>query len=714
MSASSAILTPTEPTQKTIRVALVGNPNSGKSSLFNRLTGLSQKIGNYPGVTVDKKTGKCALSDHAVADITDLPGTYSIFPRSADERVVIETLLHQGQQQYPDVVVVVADMTNLERSLLLFTEIQDLLVPVILVLNMVDTARELGLEIDIDQLSHALGGVPVITTSARNGEGIDVLKQAMVQPLRAVSSSFNVRTLAPECIDEVKRRLGCEHDYEAYLWLHYGEELSFVGEQERATLAELKRSFGFRTQALQEAETKNRYQLIQHILTKATRPTPSEEKLSLTERIDRVVTHRVGGYLIFFAVLFLIFQAIFAWATVPMDFIDFLFSELSIWAKAALPAGVLTDLLAEGIIPGVGGVVIFVPQIALLFAMIALLEESGYMSRVVFLMDKLMRQAGLNGRSVVPLISGLACAIPAIMATRSIDHWKDRLITIFVTPLMSCSARLPVYTILIALVVPNTYVWGVISLQGLALMGMYLLGFMAAIVSAWVMKHIIHAKSKGFLVMELPRYRWPRWHNVGLTVVEKSKTFVWEAGKIILAVSIVLWVLASYGPADMASVGSLDSNEPTDAISATQNPYIPVATTHLENSYAGILGHWIEPAIRPLGYDWKIGIALITSFAAREVFVGTMATLYSVGNDVDEGTIKSRMKEEINPNTGQPQFTLAVAFSLLVFYAFAMQCMSTVAIVYRETKGWKWPLIQTAYMTALAYVSALLVYQILS
>ena len=706
MSASSAILTHTEPTQKTIRVALVGNPNSGKSSLFNRLTGLSQKIGNYPGVTVDKKTGKCALGDQAAAEITDLPGTYSIFPRSADEQVVMETLLHRGEQHYPDVVVVVADMTNLERSLLLFTEIQDLLVPVILVLNMVDTARELGLEIDTDQLARQLGGVPIITTSARSGEGIDILKQAMVRPLRGVPSSFDVRTLAPECIDEVKRRLGCEHDYEAYLWLHYGENLSFVGEEERATLAALKRSFGFDAQSLQEAETKNRYQLIQHILTKATRPAPSEEKLSLTERIDRIVTHRVGGYLIFFGVLFLIFQAIFAWATVPMDFIDFLFSELSIWAKAALPAGVLTDLLAEGIIPGIGGVVIFVPQIALLFAMIALLEESGYMSRVVFLMDKLMRKAGLNGRSVVPLISGLACAIPAIMATRSIDHWKDRLITIFVTPLMSCSARLPVYTILIALVVPNTYLWGIISLQGLALMGMYLLGFAAAIVSAWVMKHIIHAKSKGFLVMELPRYRWPRWRNVGLTVIEKSKTFVWEAGKIILAVSVVLWVLASYGPADVASSNSDDAT--------SENPYIPVATTRLENSYAGILGQWIEPAIHPLGYDWKIGIALITSFAAREVFVGTMATLYSVGNDVDEGTIKSRMKEEINPNTGQPQFTLAVAFSLLVFYAFAMQCMSTVAIVYRETKGWKWPLIQTAYMTVLAYFSALLVYQILS
>ena len=441
---------------------------------------------------------------------------------------------------------------------------------------------------------------------------------------------------------------------------------------------------------------------------------PPSERGSPTDRADRIITHRVGGYLIFFGLLFLIFQAIFAWATVPMDFIDYLFSELSGWVQATLPGGVLTDLLAEGIIPGIGGVVIFIPQIAILFGFIALLEESGYMARVVFLMDKIMRKFGLNGRSVVPLISGLACAIPAIMATRSIDHWKDRLITIFVTPLMSCSARLPVYTILIALVVPNEPVVGFINLQGLVLMGMYLLGFASAMLSALVMKYVIQAKSRGFLIMELPEYRWPRWGNVGLTVVEKTKTFVWEAGQVILAVAIVLWVLASYGPGDRmeqaeAEVRTTETSLPSDEVDNQ------VASVRLEHSYAGILGHWIEPVIRPLGYDWKIGIALITSFAAREVFVGTMATLYSVGADFeDDSTIKSRMREEVNPTTGRRQFTPAVAFSLLVFYAFAMQCMSTVAVVYRETKGWKWPLIQTGYMTALAYGAALVVYQVFS
>jgi ferrous iron transport protein B len=411
--------------------------------------------------------------------------------------------------------------------------------------------------------------------------------------------------------------------------------------------------------------------------------------------------------------LLVVFQAIFALAGLPMDIIDGLFATSSEWLQANLPDGILTRLLVEGIIPGIGGIVIFVPQIAILFTLIAILEETGYMARVVFLMDKLMRKVGLNGRSVVPLISGLACAVPAIMATRGIDNWKDRLITIFVTPFMSCSARLPVYTILIALVVPNELVWGVFNLQGLALMGMYILGFVAAIGSALIMKLIIRAGRSGFLIMELPTYRWPRWGNVFYMVVQKSKTFVFEAGKIILAVSIVLWVLASYGPGNkMDEAEARYRSTYADANDRAENE---IASVRLANSYAGHLGRFIEPVIKPLGYDWKIGIALISSFAAREVFVGTMATLYSVGSAAeDEGTIKRRMKAEVNPETGGPRFTLAVAFSLLVFYAFAMQCASTVAIVYKETNGWKWPLLQVIYMTALAWLGAFVVYQSLA
>jgi ferrous iron transport protein B len=425
----------------------------------------------------------------------------------------------------------------------------------------------------------------------------------------------------------------------------------------------------------------------------------------------------VWGYLIFFMILFLIFQAIFTWANIPMDLIDLSFAKLSSLLSDVLPHGPLTSLLTEGIIPGIGGIVIFIPQIAILFAFISILEETGYMARVVFVMDKVMRKIGLYGKSVVPLMSGVACAIPAVMATRTIDNWKERTITIFVTPLMSCSARLPVFTILIALIVPEQYVLGGFNLQGLVLMGLYLLGFAAALITAIAMKLLIRAKEKSYLIMELPTYRWPKWSNVGYTILEKTKAFVFEAGKVILAISVVLWVLASYGPGDevenaYANVLAETSNQQLSEQSIDDR----VAAYKLEHSYAGVIGKAIEPVIKPLGYDWKIGIALITSFAAREVFVATMATIYSIGSvdDGDEATIKSRMRNEVNPETGGPRFTPAVGFSLLIFYTFAMQCMSTLAVVYRETKGFKWPLIQLTYMTVLAYVSALLAYQLFS
>jgi ferrous iron transport protein B len=399
-----------------------------------------------------------------------------------------------------------------------------------------------------------------------------------------------------------------------------------------------------------------------------------------------------------------------------MDFIDAGFAKFSAYLEDVLPAGPLTSLLAEGIIPGIGGIVIFVPQIAILFAFISILEESGYMARVVFLMDKIMRKFGLNGKSVVPLMSGVACAIPAIMATRTIDNWKERTITIFVTPLISCSARLPIFTILIALIVPDETALGFFNLQGLALMGLYLLGFFAAIFSAYILKLIIRVKERSFLIMELPTYRIPKWSNVGYTIVEKTKAFVFEAGKVILAISIILWVLASYGPGNkIENAREYVMQETANQRLTEQGLEDRIAAYKLENSYAGIIGKAIEPVIKPLGYDWKIGIALITSFAAREVFVGTIATIYSIGSvgDEDEGTIKSRLRAEINPETGGPRYTPAVGFSLLIFYTFAMQCMSTLAVVYRETKGWKWPLLQLAYMTGLAYISAFLVYQIL-
>lgn len=699
------------------KVALVGNPNSGKSSLFNQFTGLRQRIGNFPGVTVEKRSGLTTLPDGSTLEVIDLPGIYSIYPRSIDEQIVAEILLNHNAATTPDKIVVIADATNLKRGLLLLSQIIDLGLPTILALNMMDLVAKAGISYDIKGLSRKLG-IPVVPVNARMGIGLDELKKVIATPVeRTRKPVFKIweETLAP--VAELRETLGVDNDYEAYQFLEQPGSLTFLSKKDQQIVDELRTRHQFFPGKFQGAETIQRYGFIQDLLNEVTLKQTDFSWKNYSQKIDRVLTHRIWGYALFFGLLFLIFQAIFAWATVPMDMIDALFADLSQYLHRLLPAGPLTSLLADGIVPGIGGIIIFVPQIAILFAFIAILEESGYMARVVFLMDKLMRRFGLNGKSVVPLMSGVACAIPAIMATRTIENWKERTITIFVTPLMSCSARLPVFTILIALIVPSQKALGFFNLQGLALMGLYLLGFVAAIGSAWIMKQVIRVKERSFLIMELPTYRVPRWPNVGYTIVEKTKAFVLEAGKVIMAISIVLWVLASYGPGDKFE----NARENVLAESANlrlteQGLEDRIAAYKLENSYAGVIGKAIEPAIEPLGYDWKIGIALITSFAAREVFVGTMATIYSIGSaGVDEdSTIKARMKEEINPETGGPRFTPAVGFSLMIFYLFAMQCMSTLAVVYRETGGWKWPLIQLFYMTALAYISAWIVYQAMS
>lgn len=699
------------------KIALVGNPNSGKSSLFNHLTGLNQKIGNFPGVTVEKKSGLCSLPDGTTVEIIDFPGIYSIYPRSLDERIVSEVLLDHHSSATPDKIVVVADATNLKRGLLLATQIIDIGLPAILVLNMMDLAMKAGITYDFNGLSKKLG-VPVVAVNARKGVGLDDLKKQLAQPIPVSTAEiFNVWDEARVPVKEVRDRLGVDNDYEAYLFLEQPGSLNFLTKERKAVVDEIRARHQFFPGKFQGAETIHRYSFIQDLLNEVELKSSDHSWKKYSNRLDQVLTHKVWGYFIFFAVLFLIFQSIFAWATVPMDLIDSLFANISTSLHAILPQGSLTDLLADGIVPGISGIVIFVPQIAILFAFIAILEESGYMARVVFLMDKVMRMFGLNGKSVVPLMSGVACAIPAIMATRTIDNWKERTITIMVTPLMSCSARLPIFTILIALIVPDQRVAGFFNLQGLALMGLYLLGFVAAIGSAWVMKQIINVKERSYLIMELPTYRVPKWSNVGYTIIEKTKAFVLEAGKVILAISIILWVLASYGPGDTMQRAQENVLEESKNLRLTEQGLEDrVAAYKLEHSYAGIIGRAIEPVIKPLGYDWKIGIALITSFAAREVFVGTIATIYSIGS-VDEGdssTIKDRLKAEVNPETGGPRYTPAVGLSLLVFYTFAMQCMSTLAVVYRETKGWKWPLIQLVYMTALAYVSAFVVFQLFS
>lgn len=701
------------PETKIQKIALVGNPNSGKSSLFNQLTGLNQKIGNFPGITVDKKTGRTSLPNGQKVELIDLPGTYSIYPNTEDEKIVADILVNPHHELYPDKIVVIVDASNFKRNLLLFTQINDLGIPVILVLNMMDLVKKTGLNIDIKKLEEVLG-VPVVPMEARSGKGIKELQEILTKDFQPTKNPvFHITEGNEEIIRKVKEHFLLKHDYRAFHLLQQGDRLYSIPENDKLLIRQWKEEYNFKTDELRRREILDRYATINQFIHAAVKEDYIQLPKRLTQRFDRMFTHRIWGYLIFFLILFVIFQAIFTWATVPMDFIDLLFSKIAGFLSDNLPSGALTELLTEGIIPGIGGIVIFIPQIAILFAFIAILEESGYMARVVFLMDKIMRKFGLNGKSVVPLISGVACAVPAIMATRTIQNKKERLLTIFVTPLMSCSARLPIYAILIALIIPETYVVGIFSLQGLALLGLYLLGFLAAIFSAWIMKFFLKTREKSYLVMELPTYKLPRWKNVGFTMYEKSKTFVFEAGKIILAISVILWVLASYGPP-----GAIENAE---QITIQANPELSgeeleqkLEAQRLEHSFAGYFGKAIEPAIAPLGYDWKMGIALITSFAAREVFVGTMATIYSIGNIDDEATIKSRMRNEINPETGKKRYDFATGLSLLVFYAFAMQCMSTFAVTYRETKTWRWPMLQLVYMTGLAYVCALVVYQALS
>ena len=698
------------------KIALIGNPNAGKSTLFNVLTGLNQKIGNFPGVTVDKKTGYSKLPDGRLSQIIDLPGTYSLYPKSKDELIVMEALADKKSPVHPDLIVFVADASNLKRNLLLYTQIADLKIPVIIALNMMDLAKRNGLEISVDALSRKLG-VQVIPISARSQQGIDKLKEAICNaskiPLQV--ESIEVEALAPGLVQKIQSEMLVDLPYVALQFAHQHEQLHFLSPVQSDRIEEIEQEFSFHSQKAQAAETIARYNFINEVLYDTISRKVDAKQETISNRIDKILTHKVFGFLIFFLILLLIFQSIFAWSEYPMSLIEQLFVWLGETGHQYLPAGVFTDLLIDGILAGLSGVLVFIPQIAILFAFISILEDTGYMSRVTFMMDKIMRKVGLSGKSVVPMIGGFACAVPSIMSTRNIESWKDRMITIMVTPLITCSARLPVYTLLISLVVPNEKVFGFINLQGVALMSLYVLSIISAILVALVMKYIIKSRERGYFIMELPVYRMPRWNNVLLTMYEKVKTFVLEAGKVIVAVSIVLWVLASYGPAKRFEQveKKYQSLELTERYSPEELDRLK-ASAKLENSYAGILGKSIEPAIKPLGFDWKIGIALITSFAAREVFVGTIATIYSVdGDDTHMESVREKMQSAKDPETGLPVFTAAVAFSLMIFYAFAMQCISTIAVVYRETKHWKWPAIQFAYMTGMAYISSLIVYQLM-
>ncbi|MGB1307387.1 MAG: ferrous iron transport protein B [Oceanihabitans sp.] len=696
---------------KQINVALIGNPNTGKTSVFNALTGLNQKVGNYPGITVEKKEGICKLPRGVKAHIIDLPGTYSLNASSLDENVVIELLLNKKDKDYPDVAIVVSDVENLKRNLLLFTQIKDLEIPTILVINMADRMRYKGISLDIDYLEQQLN-TKISLISTRKNEGIEGLKQLITNYKElSVEPCLHASQIDVDYFNRLRKAFPNQLLYK--LWLVITQDVNFgkTSRKEMDAIASFKTKSKNDLKRLQQKETIKRYQFINNTLKKGQTIDASQAK-DLRTKFDRILTHKVWGYLIFGIILLTIFQAIYDWSSVPMDFIDSTFAAFSEWTKNSLPQGAFTNLIAEGIIPGLGGIVIFIPQIAFLFLFIAILEESGYMSRVVFLMDRIMRRFGLSGKSVVPLISGTACAIPAIMATRNIESWKERLITILVTPFTTCSARLPVYLIIISLVIPEGRFLG-LGYQALTLMLLYLIGFGAAIISAYILNRILKIKSKTFFVVEMPNYKLPLIKNVALTVLEKTKSFVFGAGKIILAISIVLWFLASYGPGEnFNNAEEIIKTEYASQNLSDDELHQKIASHKLEHSFIGITGRAIEPAIRPLGYDWKIGIAIVSSFAAREVFVGTLATIYSVGSDEEE-TIKNRMAGEVNPILGGPLFNFASGISLLLFYAFAMQCMSTLAIVKRETNSWKWPMSQLVIMSAFAYLVALIAYQFL-
>jgi ferrous iron transport protein B len=708
---------------RTIKISLIGNPNSGKSTLFNLLTGLKQKTANFPGVTVEKRSGTVVLKApetgrNVRAVITDLPGTYSLYPKTLEEQVPFNVLCDPSNPDHPDKVVVIADGTNLKRSLFLCSQVKDLRIPTILVVNMMDQVIKNGLEINFLKLSQELG-IPVVPLNSISGEGLADVKKQLVKDVRPADHDFiEVKAFAPELIDKLRNEVDVNSDYAAFQIANNFRVISFFRKDHERSLRinGIIEEHGFDPIRMQAAETLERYKVISALLKEVLgrKEFASSADMANTRRFDDILTHRIWGYVIFLFLLFIIFQAIFAWASWPMDLVDTAFADLGTWVNGVLPEGMFSDLVVDGILAGLGGVLIFIPQIALLFMFVAILEDTGYMARVSMMMDKLFRKAGLNGRSVIPLMSGVACAVPAILSTRTISNWKERMITIMVTPLMSCSARLPVYALIIAMVIPQrSLLFGLINQQGLVLMSLYLIGFVAAIGGAFILKKMVTRKEQSYFIMEMPVYRLPRMKNVLLTMIEKVRIFVFDAGKIIVAISIVLWALASTGPS--ATFGDVKQQLELARESDDEELISQLESEKLETSFAGIAGKSIEPLIEPLGFDWKIGIALITSFAAREVFVGTMSTIYSVGSTDDEvATVRQKMQAEIHPETGEPRYNLAVGWSLMLFYAFAMQCMSTMAVVRREAGSWKWPLLQFAFMGLLAYLSSLIVFQLLS
>ncbi|MCX8522688.1 ferrous iron transport protein B [Chryseobacterium formosus] len=653
------------------QILLVGNPNVGKSTVFNALSNKKQKTGNYAGVTVSSHSGSYSYKNEEV-EIVDLPGSYSIYPSSEDEAIFSKFLI-DGQEKYAGVVYIL-EALSIKRGLLLFQQIQDLGIPMILVLNQIDQAERRGVHIDIEKLSKALN-IKVIQTNAKEQIGIEAIQEAVFTNdfVTSEKSSFEIPV-------EHKNILGknSENNYQSWINLTLGKKSDLE-------------SKNIVPKRLQVQETVRRYQNIDKILADVITKKAQFKEL-LTEKLDKVLVHKFWGYVVFLFILLIIFQCVYFLAEYPMNWIDESFAWLAEFTGTHLPEGPINSLISKGIVPGLGGIIIFAPQIGILLYFLYLLEDSGYMARVVFLMDRLLRPFGLNGKSIVPLVSGTACAIPAVISTRNIENLKERLLTILVTPFMTCSARLPVYSIIIGLIISDKTIFG-IQYKALVLLGMYLLGFFVALLSAAILKNFIKEDGKTYLVMDLPTYKKPLFGYDFKLVLEKVWDFITGAGKIIFIVSIIIWVLSYFGP--------------------KQNPDEVVATdVELDHSYLARMGKFIEPAIAPLGYDWKMGVGILTSFVAREVFVGTMSTLYSLDEDAPEGKVIDKMRHDVKPN-GEKVFNFATGVSVLLFYAFAMQCVSTLAVVYRETKSWKWTGFQVAMMTGLAYFVSLIAYQIL-
>lgn len=698
------------------KVAILGNPNSGKSSVFNRLTGLSAKVGNFPGITVDKKLGQIKLSSGEAIDIIDFPGVYSLHPNAKDEFIVTNILSNPRDPDYPDLVLYVADITHLEKQLLLFTQIVDLGLPIIMILTMKDLAQKDNLQFDLEALKK-VWQIPIFEINARNQEGIaeiiQTIEAKLDHPESVMVPQYKLSYKEQTLVNELSPVLKNQNAYQTLLSAHYYKQLTHLSTDQKEQIGKLTLKHGFNSIASQIDETMQRYDGFTNTVRKAA--TMGSFKISkASDAADKILTHRFWGVLIFFAVNFLIFQTMFSLAKYPMDWIDAGFGWLGEFIKNIGLPGWLSNLLADGLLAGLGGILVFMPQIALLFFLLTLLEDSGYMARAVYMFDGLLIKFGLNGRSLVSMISGGACAIPAIMSTRSISNQKERLITTLVTPFISCSARIPVYTTLVGFVVLSSKHYGPFNAQGLLFMGLYLIGIIAALLAGYILKKILHSDERSQLMIELPDYKRPDVKVALQTAWTKVKSFALEAGKVIIIISIILWVLSSYGPSSRMRKAedevrqiklekSLNDKDAEDLL----------ANKRLEASYAGLIGKSMEPVIKPLGFDWKIGIALFTSFAAREVFVGTMSTLYSLGTNEDYKTLQSKLANEKDVVTGEPRFTMAVSLSLLLFYAFAMQCMSTLAVVKKETGTWKWAILQFVGMGCFAYLVSFVVYQAL-